>query len=60
MTDVDALSSHTSANTHLWSNTQYSHNNPVLQVFDQTNVDEHYALWPADKLEYSAVGLDVG
>lgn len=32
----------------------------VLQVFDQVDLDNHYALWPADKLEYSAVGLDVG
>lgn len=32
----------------------------LTQVFDQTNVDDRYALWPADKLEYSAVGLDVG
>lgn len=29
-------------------------------MFDQVNVDDHYALWPADKLEYSGVGLDVG
>lgn len=31
-----------------------------LQVFDQVDVDNGYKLWPADKLEYSAVGLDVG
>lgn len=30
------------------------------QVFDQVDLDSHYALWPADKLDYSAVGLDVG
>lgn len=29
-------------------------------MFDQVNVDDHYALWPPSKLEYSAVGLDVG
>jgi len=31
-----------------------------LQVFDQVDLDNHYSLWPYDKLEYSAVGLDVG
>jgi hypothetical protein len=30
------------------------------QVLDQMDVDNKYALWPADKLEYSSVGLDVG
>ena len=29
-------------------------------VFLQVDVDNGYALWPKDRLEYSAVGLDVG
>ena len=33
---------------------------PPHQVFDQVNLDASYALWPPDRLEYSAVGLDVG
>jgi hypothetical protein len=29
-------------------------------MFDQVDPDHNYAIWPASKLEYSAVGLDVG
>ena len=29
-------------------------------MFDQMNVDNKVTLWPAEKLEYSAIGLDVG
>eukprot|EP00775_Hariotina_reticulata_P011553 gene11553-11696_t len=32
----------------------------TYKVLDQMDVDSNYGLWPADKLEYSAVGLDVG
>ena len=31
-----------------------------VQVLDQMDLDAGYALWPANRLEYSAVGLDVG
>lgn len=29
-------------------------------MFDQVDLDNQYSLWPASKLEYSAVGLDQG